>query len=236
MPKLIKKIFILFSLLVIIFGYNNCAQPIGEDINESRKFESEGNGTPYGGKLSPGDYIPSANQVCDASYSETIRVEDVNGDERVSLETPCTNSSQTIDINQLSVANDKLRIMYNNIGFAHESTARAQAKDYYMVACRTTEANYGAEVLVYGPAPVYTFEHISLNSGFTLYSALVNFQYQGLTPSRHRFVGANDQLALQETETKAERFVGIWDSTSQSTEDFQRMICDIINGDPVSGW
>ncbi len=238
MGTFMKKIYIIATALLMLIGYNNCAQPAGNDLSEARKFENQGNGTPYGGKLSPGEYLPSVNQVCDSTYTEKIKVSTQDGKEKVTLEVPCEGSSVELSDNDMEVSNDKQRLMYNATGFAHESTTRAQAKEHYRLACRTTEANYGAEILIYGPAPVYTMEHISLQSGFTLYQVNLSFNYQTLTsPNRHTFVGDNDSFMITEKESGTlEKFNGSWDSTAKDTSEFRRVICDNLSGVPLDEW
>ena len=232
-----KILFSMIASMVMLIGYNNCADPKA-GVNDSRKFETQGNVTPYGGKLLDGLYVPSINQVCDSSFEETIQVSNIDGVQYARLDLPCEGTQQAVSDTEVEVSTDKNLLMYNGIGFAHESSARAQSKEHYRVACRTTEANYGAEILVYGPAPVYTFERISLESGFVLYSTSMNFNYLVQSnPGRHDFVGSQDNLRISEMESGTlERFVGSWTSSGTDASDFNRMICDNLSGVPLDEW
>ena len=230
-----KMAFLAFTGFLLVF-YNNCSQPEGIDQGSSSPLERQANGTPYGGKLKPGNYIPTNNQYCDSSSEEKIHVVSKGiKDYEVQLEIPCENRSISLKEDEYGVSSEKDRILFQNVGFAHESTKRAQSKEHYKVACRTTEADFGAEILVYGPAPVYTFEHISLESDFTLYETTTNFFYNSFGQNRHSFEGDSDVLELRLSEN-GQRFIGFWNSDNIDTTNFQRMICEILDDTPVDEW
>lgn len=236
-----KKI-ILFLLLGSVFVfYNNCAKLMSDDsdTNSGSQFlSSNGNGTPYGGKLSLGEYIPSQNQICpeNTGQDEKIEVREEGGRYNAYHQIPCQNREDLLDQSLIEVTADRTRALFNNVGFAYESTDRAKNKSNYKIGCRTTEVNYGAELLVYGLGPVYTFEHLRAQSQLVLYSAPVVFVLNSATYD-HEFLGDNDVIGLRYGDVPSlDRFAGFWSSSILDSSGFASMICDRYDQSDVNAW
>lgn len=232
----LKPIFLIVSSLLLLLSYNNCAQQKADEPHSSQKMlESYSNGTPYGGKLIPGSYVPTQNQICNENSQELIKVEGTGNKQAIYHEVPCENKRILLQDDDVLSTQEKDRFLYNSIGFAHETTSRAMQKEHYKVACRTTEANYGAEILVYGLGPLYSFENLSSDFHTVLYSVTMEFHFQYNLPSQHAFVGEYDKLYLTETEGR-NRFIGSWESTQKDTSKWSGMICEQLDKASPHEW
>ncbi len=235
----LNQIIVISLMTCLLPIYNNCSftNPNPKDESPSQKSNS-GNGTPYGGLLKNGDYVPAGNQFCDPSEKEVIQVassDNSNQEVGISLELECDGSRQIVETD-ISIDADGERLFYGDRVYAFEGSVRGQSVDHYMVACRTTEQNYGAELLVYGPGPVYTFEYAISSTNLELYSQSMNFYYQSRGFTQHSFEGNNDELLLNEGEGNQNRFIGRWNSDNYDTSQFQRMICDKLTDLNIDAW
>ena len=230
--RLIGPILFLSFLLI---SFNNCSGTGSNDGNQS-KTKSSGNGVPYGGMLKTGKYIASGNQICGNEFEEEIQVQNVNDDLSVSHIIPCEDKSLDLDTSDFAVSDDGERLLYKSYGYAFEKSTRALEKDNYKVACRTTEANFGAEILVYGPGPVYAFENIALSTKLMIYTTDVSFFYESIGFGQHSFEGDFDTLYLNDRELNT-GFIGKWESDKVDSSQFHHMICNNLDPEtPVNEW
>ena len=109
---------------VLLLAFNNCSSQMSfTSQSEDEPSKSAGNGTPYGGKLKPGNYYDPNPSECNSSLNDYIAVSvDPNVEEAsVTLVDVC-NSSNTGSLNEseLSVS-DENTVAYQGQLFLHES-------------------------------------------------------------------------------------------------------------------
>lgn len=109
---------------VLLLAFNNCSSQMSfSKTNKEEASKSAGNGTPYGGKLKPGNYYDPKPAACDDSLNDYIAVsidQSVQEANLTLVDVCLSSNTRTLNENELSISDDNT-VAYQGQLFLHES-------------------------------------------------------------------------------------------------------------------